>query len=485
MNITFNPIYSFKKDEGKVWLLHTGGLNLVEEQINDSFCGIIHPLHAIILSFINGDDYDETIKRIKSFIDVKTEYIIKFIDGLLENDTNVVMNYKGFPITFPARTIIKSSRKRNNTYNPESFLFDNVDLRMKRPSSVSRLTFMLNNKCLTNCYYCYADKRNPTDCKIPIERYKEIIEEAYRLGVVSIDLIGGEILLYRNWKELVKELKKYYYNPLISTKVPIQENDVKFLHDVGVSCIQISLDSFIPEKLKELLRVDYGYADRMRKSFEMLAKYGIKVAVHSIVTQKNSEFENFSSIYDFIKDFDNILYWRTDKAGESIYVRQDVAGTIKPTDESIEKLIPCFESLFSSATLPVVYSGLNISEENDDIPFENKWQSFCSRGLCSGNFFNLFVLPDGKVTICEELYWHPNFIIGDVNKQSLHEIWTSDDALSLFNIKKERFSEESHCRNCEEFDFCRSVKQVCYRDIIRKYGMEHWDYPDVKCPYSK
>lgn len=29
---------------------------------------------------------------------------------------------------------------------------------------------------------------------------------------------------------------------------------------------------------------------------------------------------------------------------------------------------------------------------------------------------------------------------------------------------------------------CRIPKQVCYRDIVRKYGTKHWDYPDVNCP---
>ena len=29
----------------------------------------------------------------------------------------------------------------------------------------------------------------------------------------------------------------------------------------------------------------------------------------------------------------------------------------------------------------------------------------------------MYILPDGKVTICEELYWNEHFIIGDVTKQ--------------------------------------------------------------------
>lgn len=41
-------------------------------------------------------------------------------------------------------------------------------------------------------------------------------------------------------------------------------------------------------------------------------------------------------------------------------------------------------------------------------------------------------MPDGKVTICEELYWHPHFIIGDLKKQTLKEIWNSQKAKDIF-----------------------------------------------------
>ena len=27
-----------------------------------------------------------------------------------------------------------------------------------------------------------------------------------------------------------------------------------------------------------------------------------------------------------------------------------------------------------------------------------------------------------------------------------------------------------------------SLNRALYRDIVRKYGAENWDYPDVKCP---
>ena len=36
-------------------------------------------------------------------------------------------------------------------------------------------------------------------------------------------------------------------------------------------------------------------------------------------------------------------------------------------------------------------------------------RKFFSRSYCSGLFSSLFILPNGKVTMCEELYWYPKF----------------------------------------------------------------------------
>lgn len=52
MKVLFNPIYRLKVDKGKVLIFHRGGIVSAEDQHDEGFCGAIHPLHAIILSFL-------------------------------------------------------------------------------------------------------------------------------------------------------------------------------------------------------------------------------------------------------------------------------------------------------------------------------------------------------------------------------------------------------------------------------------------------
>lgn len=73
----------------------------------------------------------------------------------------------------------------------------NVDLtpdRMHR--SPQSLLFMLTNKCVTNCKYCYADKK--TKCiELDTEKILALIEEAKQLKMSYIDIIGGEVFAKR------------------------------------------------------------------------------------------------------------------------------------------------------------------------------------------------------------------------------------------------------------------------------------------------
>ncbi len=92
--------------------------------------------------------------------------------------------------------------------------------------------------------------------------------------------------------------------------------------------------------------------------------------------------------------------------------------------------------------------------------------------------------PDGKVTICEQLFWNKKFIIGDVNTSSLTQIWNSPQSLQLAYMKKEFIDSTSKCKSCRIFKKCFDNRNRCWTDIIKAYGDEHWDYPDPRCKWA-
>jgi radical SAM protein with 4Fe4S-binding SPASM domain len=131
---------------------------------------------------------------------------------------------------------------------------------------------------------------------------------------------------------------------------------------------------------------------------------------------------------------------------------------------------------------PILYRSLITTNEQS----KNKNKLFFqNRVLCTANHSHLFILPDGKVTICEQLYWNPRFIVGDLTKQSISDVWNSNEAKNLYYLTQDRISKESHCSICNMFQKCREeLGGVCWKETIAAYGDEKWDYPDPNCPFS-
>lgn len=484
MNISLNPRYILKKDDGCVLLLGKKALADAEGVFEENVNSVIHPFHAKILSYINGDEYEQTIDKISTELDIRKDRVKYFVDSLIENPNRIGPVYKSAIIGFPRHTIIKSDYKRAIPYKSSDFDYDHVDVTLKRHQTPSTITLMIDNICTTNCVYCYADKRRPVSSLISIERLSEIVKEAKEIGVIDFDLIGGEVFLYKHWRELIKIFIDNGFEPYLSTKTPLQEDDVKFLSEIGISHIQISLDSMISEHLQKILSVKEDYINNIQHTFKLLEKYHIPVIIHTIVNRYNDNVEDLQSIYDFLCTQTNVRYWLPEVVGPSIYSKTDFSD-FKPRKEKLNKLSEKIDELIEINKFKII-NGINknIDNENENLDFDTKMNSFMSRGLCSGNFSHMYILPTGDVTICEELYWNKHFIMGNIRTQSLTEVWNSTKALSLFNLCQKDIPEDSPCCKCDYFKDCRETRQTCYRDTIKAYGEDKWYYPDVNCPYA-
>lgn len=490
--ITFNPKYSLKPDDGKALIMASlVGRNLLTD-VSDSFCQVVHPIHAMILSFINGREYNKCVTDAAETLALSDDLIKNFVDSIIDNPNYVYIQSKDGVSALPPYTVISISEAQpHKRYSPEMFEYAKLDLRMKRHMTPSTLTLMFNNICVTDCIYCYQDKTRRAHCSMPLSRIMEIIHEAHELHVNTIDVIGGEFFLYKHWREVLAELRKYGYNPYLSTKMPLKEDDIKFLSDLKVRDIQISLDTAIEEHLISSIGVTEGYLKEMLTSMGLIDKYGIQIMVHTVLTQYNDSVEDMKSVYEAIIPLKNLMDWHIVKGDASLYPK----APYEHIEISHDKFIEVCRHLnnlnkLSSISITFPQTG-GIENENASKPeseandVANPIEQFFNRSFCSGLFSSLYVLPNGKVTMCEQLYWNPRFIIGDVMTQSIQEIWNSDKAKSIYYIKQEDIPADSLCHSCARFDECRKDRQVCYREIVRTFGNSKWYYPDPSCPYLK
>ena len=478
MNVTLNPKYIIKPDENRAILMTK---DIIRAKEHEQVETVIHPIHAMIMSFYNGDNFDKSTKKASDFLDISQKEILDFIGCLVDNKEPYAVEVDGVSIWFPVQTLVKSDYKNKTAPKPEDFAFASANLKMHRHKTVTDVTLMVTTNCFTNCIYCYAD-RTKIKNRLSLKRIKELIEEASKLNARSFDVIGGDVFAYKHWKELLECLYENEFNPYLSTKVPLDEKQIATLKEIGTKDIQISLDTLVPEKLVKTVVGGSNYTEKIKKTLELLDKFKIKTTIHTVVGSYNATIKDIHSIYKFINKLPSVAIWRMSPADYSLYKSNEEFINFRATRKKLEEIYNWTKS-FNPGKL-VIYSGglirLPTLPKNNE---ERKKIFFDDRVQCSANHSNMFILPDGKVTICEQLYWNKDFIIGDVTNHSLTEVWNSEKARGLYYVDKRKIEKDSECHDCNMFNECRhEMGGVCWRDIIKCYGEDKWHYPDPRCP---
>ncbi len=478
-----NPLYKLERDQNKVIIY-----NRYSDPIYENFLGFVHPFYAIMLSFFDGQrKLKKVFEELTRLMKIEQEKIINFLKPLLENAESVFIEHEGRQFSFPQRILIKSSDDagaRVLKYNPRDFFIRKADIDFEnwRLDTPLDLLFVVNTVCWTNCIYCYADRRVKTDCRIPLKRVKQIILEAKDLGMRAFDISGGELFLYKHWEEFLAALVDHGFSPFISTKCPVDEEIIAKLKNLGINKLQVSLDSINKEELKEILDVDDSYAERLIGTPRLLDKCGMEVYTNSQINSVNKD--SVEKLLSFLLKLENIKRISIGAAGFSLYQGENAFASYKIPLDKVKKIDEKVKEIRETKGDKI---DINFSGYMDNIfkkPLDEREKIFWERARCSGNFYSFVILPDGKVTICEELYWDHRFIIGDLSKQSIQDVWNSEKALHLYNLARSspEIREDSACKNCDKFVRCRQQLGICWKEIVYAYGFENWDYPDPKCP---
>ena len=104
--ITFNPYYVLKPDDGRTLIMaKLLGRNLLKG-VDDSFTNVIHPIYAMILSYIDGREYNDCINNAANDLEVPKELVEGFVTSLLDKPSRVLLKSQNMPSAFPPQTII-------------------------------------------------------------------------------------------------------------------------------------------------------------------------------------------------------------------------------------------------------------------------------------------------------------------------------------------------------------------------------------------
>jgi len=482
-----NPDYIMRNDSRRV-VLFSGSRTSLSSVPN--WVSFLHPLHAQIFSFFTFDrSLKITVSLLSKFLKRDEETIIKFVYPFIENPQSVYTKYKDDKVLIPKNLIVKQNKNADKldflNLNPDVFSCNNIDLTSQRNFTAPQmLTFMLNNNCISDCIYCYADTKTKISKKMATFRILKLIEEANSLPVQLINLMGGEILLYPDWSIILKRLVDSKLSPeYISTKYPLTEEIINSIQKTGYdNPVQVSLDANSSGLLMKTISVQSDYLPKLLRGIRLLDKSGLKYRINSVLTIYNTNKDVIKKLSIFISELKNISDWRITPAVNSNWIEYEQFKKIKSTKSEIELLYEYIENEIKPySNIPIF---LNRPTINREFQYCNTGSANFKGIKCSALNNHLFILPDGKATICEQLYWMPQFIIGDVSIQTISEVWNSSAAQKLINLKRTNIQNGSPCKDCKLFEPCFNARNRCWVDIIKAYGKEKWDYPDPRCAFA-
>lgn len=469
-----NPDYHFKSDKDRIVMYSK---KQVSSFSSSDWVSFIHPTQAQILNvFAVKRTFGEQCKLLALKYGISEGQISEKLAPYIENKNVVHTIFKENKIYFPQNVLIAwhnvEELFKEDTNNVVQVNCNDVNLKQDRmhiaPQSI---LLMLTNKCVTKCKYCYADK-NTKYTPMSTDEVLHLIDDAKRLKMSYIDVIGGEVFCRKDWDIIIKKIVDNGLMPnFISTKMPIAEETIKRLKDTGYNnVVQISLDSLDEQVLNTLIDCKVGYVNKMKQTIINLETYGFKVQFDTILTKLNANRKSLDQLFLFISKVTNLEYWEIRIPEVSIYTPE----TYKEIKANKDQLLDCIdyinETLRPKAQFKLFCSDNCLEEhlgEGKDI------DKHFYGGKCIMLKQLAFVLPDGKVSACEQLYWHPQFIIGDLKKQSIEEIWNSPKAWELYNLSQGVFRKESVCSHCKIFDFCNLENhRRCFVKVIKAYGKD-------------
>ncbi len=314
-----------------------------------------------------------------------------------------------------------------------------ADAAVSRPYTlVAELTYA----CPLRCAYC----SNPVDYArhadaLDTDGWLQVLRDAEALGVVQLNLTGGEPLLRQDLEPLIEEAEHLQlYTNLITSGIPVTRERLARLGALGLDNVQISVQD-----------VEAGGADRIagRHVFERklrvarwVKELGLPLTLNIVLHREN--LGRVAEMIGFAEALaaDRLELANTQYLGWALVNRRALLPTADALARAREIAATARERLKGRMEILFVTPDYYV-----------EWPKACMDGW--GRRFVL-VSPDGLVLPCHLAHTLPGLRFESVRQRRLADIWRDSAGLNAF--RGEAWMPEP-CRSCDrrtiDFGGCR------------------------------
>ncbi len=458
-----NPRYRLRRENARILLYSY-------EKKSVTLAGkymMLHPRSAILLCLFNGKRaFAEIVEMFCFIIDDKTSMsdaengLKNILDWLLGENPELLIHAE--PGTFPD----------TDQPSPYDYILENGQIELATPNPVLdfplSLNFHLNLECNRKCLYCYAPSHIKERSSMPIGRYMELFDEAVANGVGEIQFGGADPLLNPNIIKLTTEVIKRGFDPFISTKQFVSKSLAREFADLGLTTMQISLDSVDVEIAGQLTGCP-GYLKIAISSIENLQLAGIDVRIKAVATGLN--IDGIPDLCRTVAEKD-VVTVLIDAYGRSTFRHNDYLFVPN------EKIADCLEKI---SEINQEFNNCQISTSLEPyLPPDQKQRArnWADRASCSAGRSAMTIMTDGTILVCDQVPIEKDFMLGSVAHSSIKDQWQSHRMREI--VYPKQFTLNEPCRSCEDFAKCCTEAGRCVRDVFIAFGTSNDG--DPKCP---
>jgi len=296
------------------------------------------------------------------------------------------------------------------------------------------VTYRCNERCV-HCYLDHDDHGELTTAEI-----KDILEQLAEAGTFFLTLSGGEVLMRRDFFEILEYARKLLFNVRIKTNgVMIRETEACRMRDLGVEQVQVSIYSHRAEVHDAITKLP-GSLQRSLEAIRLLRSCGLKVAIANVLMTANMD---------------------EHAAVRALAGELDATYTLDPT------ITPKIDGDTAILRFRIPQAALDSVFHNPDLV--GNVEEFCApppppnddvmEGYpCSAGHTAAYITPYGDVFPCVQF----PLPTGNLRRQSFLEIWRNSPQLR--EVRSIRAKDLPVCSSCAHVGTCSRCPGLAYME---------------------
>jgi radical SAM protein with 4Fe4S-binding SPASM domain len=457
--IVLNPQLYMRRDVDRIYIFPVNPFTYQEK----SKRVYIKSAEAIIIALFDGvKSVDDVSHDIKEILEVDLNTAIRIVAG-------VIMYYREYLLDVDKIQIDELPK-----YDPSDYIIprEKIDMSTMYPKIPEVIMFIPTFDCGFTCRYCYAP-RNRGQKSIGLSDISLFLQQMAEWQIPSLFFSGGDPFNHSEIWKILQRCTEYGIKPILPTKSIFKIDQLNQLCTLGIDELQISLDANDQRLCHALIGAGSDYVSYMLQQIRYLIRRGIRVYTNTVLTNAT-----IRRVPNFIKQLYSLGVRKMSfsQYSRSLFCHSD---TLFCNPRDYDWLEQEMDSLRTQ--LPSLKVSYNKMRDPSFMNRRQKEQYFTARPNCTAGKMGMVILPDGKITVCETLYYNRDMILGDLRDSSIEDIWNAEKRRMIIANSPECLSTDV-CTSCPEVEYCYTIKGKCYVRALQAFN--DVKMPDPYCPKS-